>query len=91
MSEFNERDRFSVIEKAIEVANSDKWGRILSIRHVLSNEDGTFSVMAHINCEFCDYCEQANQDGKLLPGPWYVTGPFDAKEDPYENRNRQED
>jgi hypothetical protein len=48
------------------------------ISHILANDDGTFSVMSHIVCEFCDYCEA----GGVVP--------FPAKADPYENQRRDD-
>nr|AMP48631.1 hypothetical protein [uncultured bacterium] len=54
------------------------------IEHMLDNEDGTFSVMSHINCEWCDYCD----DEKGLQGGERTI--HKAKPDPYQNQ-RMED
>lgn len=64
------------------------------IRHILDNRDGTYSLMGHINCEFCDYCQLNNEwygerksegltykEIEKLPYPI-----FPAKEDPYEEQ-----
>ena len=48
---FENRPRFSL---------KDAWAlekKSCGPAHVLENGDGTYSVMSHINCEFCDYCE----------------------------------
>lgn len=41
-------------------------GGLLSIRHLLYNDDGTFSVMRHINCEWCDYCMFSEREYERL-------------------------
>jgi hypothetical protein len=48
------------------------------ITHLLSNDDGTFSVMSHIVCEHCDYCDSQGdcREGGKAAVP--------AKDDPYE-------
>lgn len=65
-------------------------GGALSIAHIIDNQDGTFSVMRHINCEFCDYCGERNA--------WYDAGvPLEeidarahiAKSDPYEEQKKR--
>lgn len=52
---FENRERFS-LETAREVYKLSG-----SIRHILDNQDGTYSVMSHIVCEHCDYCDEYNQ------------------------------
>jgi hypothetical protein len=27
-----------------------------AVPHIVDNQDGTYSVVSHINCEYCDYC-----------------------------------
>lgn len=49
------------------------------VRHLLVNKDGTYSIMSHIVCEWCDYCTtQGDCRGVETP----VAVP--AKPDPYE-------
>lgn len=31
-----------------------------AICHVVENSDNTYSVVGHINCEYCDFCEEAS-------------------------------
>jgi len=50
----------------------------------LDNGDGTYSIMYHIVCEFCDYCEE---QGDCRGRGDFVT-PL-AKEDPYKLQNSQ--
>lgn len=54
------------------------------IRHLLDNGDNTYSIMAHINCEWCDFCEA----GKNLSREELITTAFPAKENAYENQSR---
>jgi hypothetical protein len=60
------------------------------IPHVIDNQDGTYSVMSHINCETCDYCDARNQG--------YKNGKRDeeldfmihiAQEDPYRAQKKK--
>ncbi len=55
------RPRFD-LETALKVVkHSEGW-----VPHLLDNEDGTYSVMSHITCEQCDYCDdyfEADPDG----------------------------
>lgn len=53
MTAFENRERFQTFEEAKKIVdNAEGW-----ISHILINEDGTYSVMSHINCEWCVYCE----------------------------------
>ena len=54
-TKFEERPRFTLAE-AIEICKRGGF-----IRHILNNGDGTYSVMGHINCEHCDYCDENNE------------------------------
>lgn len=56
------------------------------ISHLLDNGDGTFSIMYHIVCAWCDYCEDQG-DCRMRPDAPAVP----AKEDPYENENLREE
>lgn len=86
MSDFEQRERFS-LEKARELV---KTGNM--IKHILINDDNTYSVMSHINCEFCDYCDLYNEwwykqesDGLSYEEICKLEKPvFAAKSDPYE-------
>lgn len=42
--------------------------------HALDNGDGTYSIMAHVVCEWCDYCKEQEDHGIEL---------HDARPDPY--------
>lgn len=70
MSGFQGRTRMSYADAVVLV---EKPGN--TIRHLLDNEDGTYSVMSHIVCEFCDYCAESR--GLLTV--------HKAKADPYHN------
>lgn len=54
---FKDRDRYKTFDDALKQTKSMcGW-----IHHILFNEDQKdFSIMAHINCEWCLYCEQRN-------------------------------
>lgn len=57
------------------IEEAESWASMPGeTRHVIANDDGTFSVMSHIVCEWCDYCDQGGY------------GPFPAKENPYEHQ-----
>ncbi len=75
MSSFadRDRDRLSLVEAQRVVANSGAW-----IAHLLSNDDGTYSIMKHINCEWCDYCSVKADFNRI-----HV-----AKQNPYENMEK---
>lgn len=64
-----DRPRFT-LDRAMEIhtAPSPK------VTHVVKNPEGDYSVMSHIVCEWCDYCE-AEKQGAAIRG---------FKEDPYE-------
>lgn len=44
-------EKFSFHTACKIVGNSVGW-----ITHILENNDKSYSVMSHINCEHCDYC-----------------------------------
>lgn len=71
---FANRNRMSY-EEAVEISSRPTN----VITHLLRNEDdGSYSVMSHIVCEYCDYCdEQGDCRGVLHPTPCI------AKENPY--------
>lgn len=77
MSGFNERLRLTKAE-----AYSLEKYQTPMIAHLLTNEDETYSIMYHINCEWCDYCEQQGDARGMLHGEVIV--PMPAKENPYE-------
>lgn len=62
-------------EQAIEVLDRDSN----AINHLISNDDGTYSIMFHIVCEHCDYCDSQG-DCRGMTDPVAVP----AKPDPYE-------
>lgn len=56
-----DRPRFTLDEALKELQLETFW-----IRHLLDNGDGTYSIMSHIPCDWCDYCEtQGNAVGKV--------------------------
>lgn len=80
---FEDRPRYMYEKMLEEMQKPEGW-----VKHALLNDDGTYSIMRHINCEWCDYCTAANVA--------YASGarsteeqPFihRAKEDPYEYQN----
>lgn len=77
MRDFYERDRYT-LEQARESFLQYKGPCIM---HPIYNEDdNTYSLMSHIVCEHCDYCDDQNK---------YELGDFPsiiplAKQDPYE-------
>ena len=95
MTNFEDRPRLSLEKAREELANTSGW-----IVHMLENDDGgwkningnveyiepTYSLMRHINCEWCDYCTQA--DNAYRSGIRYnEKNPLihKAKADPYED------
>jgi hypothetical protein len=56
MGNFEDRQRFSTFEE-VKAAAEKCTGWIV---HILKNDDKSFSLMMHINCEFCDYCTACN-------------------------------
>lgn len=54
---FNDRDRYSTFDEARKIQKEmTGW-----ISHIIFNEDKKdFSIMGHINCEWCIYCQQRN-------------------------------
>ncbi len=75
-NQFN-RDR-STLEVARNVANNLIHDRI---SHLLDNGDGTYSVMCHIVCEWCDYCDSQG-DCRLKPD----CVPVPYQDDPYQGQ-----
>ena len=83
---FATRPRFSLVEARASLAKPSN-----AICHLLDNQDGTFSIMSHINCEHCDYCDEYNNwwELKKTNGLTFAEickledPPFVAKEDPY--------
>ena len=55
------------------------------VEHLLDNGDGTFSVMAHIVCEHCDYC---TSQGDCRGEPDIEAVPY--KENPYEEQEKMD-
>lgn len=91
MINFKDRPRLSLEEAKKAVKEATGW-----ICHLIQNGEWefndreytppTYSVMMHINCEWCDYCDAANV--AYRSGIRYSTDhPLIhlAKEDPYEN------
>lgn len=52
---FDERDRYTEAEARQYLTD---WAGSNATLHLLKNDDGTFSIMSHINCEWCDYCDE---------------------------------
>lgn len=72
---FENRWRGTEKEARISLLNS----KSNMIGHLLDNQDNTFSIMSHIVCEYCDYCEeQGDCRGR------YDMKPCIAKENSYE-------
>jgi len=63
-------------------------GTPMSIHHIIDNDDGTFSLMSHINCEYCDYCEEHSEKNLIVDigQRSMVSGPHKFKEDSYERQ-----
>lgn len=88
MSEFKDRPRFT-LEEAQKIVGQGNW-----IAHIMNNQDGTYSVMGHIVCEHCDYCDLENEwwdkqkkDGLNPEENWKLGQPtFPPIEDPYERQ-----
>ena len=76
---FDERDRFT-FEKAKEIVMSKSAWR----KHLLDNQDGTFSTMGHIACEWCDYCDAEENVRWDLDAPVHI-----AKPNAYEEQERK--
>lgn len=76
-AEFAARPRFSE-----DVARAGLLRDSNVVTHLLDNEDGTFSLMSHINCEWCDYC---STQGDCRGNANAVAAP--AKIRPYEQNN----
>jgi hypothetical protein len=75
MSNYEDRFRYTEEEaRRILVDEADA-----AIMHLLLNDDGTFSIMSHIVCEHCDYCDSQG-DARLQHDIEAVA----AKPDPYE-------
>jgi hypothetical protein len=67
MTGFDQRPRFSRIDAEMVLAKPSNM-----VRHLTDNGDGTFSIVGHIVCAWCDYCDEVGK------------GPFRAKADIYE-------
>jgi lipoate synthase len=79
MSNYEDRPRYTEEEARRILAE----GACAAIMHLLLNDDGTFSIMYHIVCEHCDYCDsqgdaRRKKDIEAVP----------AKPDPYEFQER---
>lgn len=82
MNGFKDRDRYGTYEEALE-AYKKGTGWIL---HILVNEERDFSIMGHLVCEWCDYCDQRNlafKAGLRYSNDYPLV--HMAKEDPYED------
>lgn len=81
MGNFENRDRYKNYAEALEVYKKNiGW-----IVHLLLNDEGDFSIMGHINCEWCNYCEQQNiayKAGLRYSDDYPLV--HKAKENPYE-------
>lgn len=76
-SDFEDRDCMTEEEARTFIRDTESP----MILHLLKNEDGSYSVMGHVVCEYCDYCvAQGDCRGK------YDAKPQVAKEDPYTNQ-----
>lgn len=54
------------------------------VAHLLNNQDGTYSVMSHIVCDWCDYCDTQGDCRPMGNRPVeYEAVPY--KPDPYAN------
>jgi hypothetical protein len=63
-----------------------------AIEHLMDNGDGSYSIVFHIVCEHCDYCDAESEawgKGEHDPeaGKWMVHA---AKEDIYERQRAAE-
>lgn len=79
MSKDRPRYSFAKIEKYFRESESN------TIDHVIYNEDtNDFSIMSHIVCEYCLYCEQENSDNikfMSIKVSNYVENPYPNHED----------
>ncbi len=80
---YENRPRFTEAEIRTYLAGEARKSN--KIHHLLDNLDGSFSVLTHIVCEFCDYCVEQGD----------VRGEADAlaekaKPDPYQGENCEE-
>lgn len=76
MSDFSNRPRFKLGEilKYLHENPSN------AICHILSNDDGTYSMMYHIVCEHCDHCDSQGDCRDIFQ----ITKIDKVKENPYE-------
>ena len=58
------------------------------IEHIVKNDDDTFSIVAHIVCEYCDFCEESHNKTLSEYGRDAYLGPFLFKDDIYERVGR---
>jgi hypothetical protein len=80
---FANRPRFGEAEVREYLAGEARQSN--AIHHLLDNQDHTFSVMSHIVCEHCDYCDDQG-DCRGRGDPEAVP----AKPNAYENQERLE-
>lgn len=83
MSDFANRWRGSKEEAIADLRKPSN-----AIRHLLVNSDGTYSIMGHVVCEHCDYCEAEGDLAATAGDPEHPTIEHPAKADPYENVGR---
>ena len=79
MSKHEDRERMSLME-ALSICDKGNM-----IDHVVDNGDSTFSVVSHIVCEYCDFCQASYNKHD----PAAHLGPFAFKEDIYELVGRE--
>ena len=73
------RTRYQTFEQALEAVDGMD-SPMLSIRHIMLNPEDDYSFMAHINCEWCRYCDE----GLYISSATHnVSGPHAFLEDPY--------
>lgn len=66
MSSYAKRDRLTEADARQKLANTESN----MVQHLCLNEDdGSFSIMAHIVCEHCDYCDEQDDASLRVPGP----------------------
>jgi hypothetical protein len=82
---FQDRTKFQKFSEALAVMKKcTGW-----INHIILNEDKSFSIMSHINCEWCDYCDQRNAayDNGIRYSDDDYPLVHEAKQDPHENQS----
>lgn len=77
-------NRLRMTEKEARNALVENIGPM--IMHLLKNiDDDSFSIMSHINCEWCDFCDEQG-DCRFKSD----AVPCIAKPNPYENQDKVE-